>query len=117
MEELTVTSFRTKIFDYEKSKEWKYLGDKPCLIDWYASWCNPCKLLIPILEEVEKEYGDKIHIYKINTESESELSSVFGIRSIPSLLFIPMEGQPNMANGLMPKNKIVEVIKDVLKVE
>jgi thioredoxin 1 len=115
MENLTTTTFKSKVFDYEK--EYKYLGELPCIIDCYADWCVPCQRLSPILEELSKEYEGKINIYKVNTESESELSSVFQIRSIPTLIFIPMEGQPQIANGLVPKDKLKEIISDVLKVK
>jgi thioredoxin 1 len=117
MEHLDSITFRTKVFDYEKATEWKYLGDKPAIIDFYADWCGPCKAVAPILEQLEKEYEGKITIYKVNTESDSELSSVFGIRSIPTFLFIPMEGQPSMGNGSMPKANFVKLINEVLKVQ
>lgn len=111
---LTKEEFLTKVFNYETSKEWKYLGDKPALIDFYASWCGPCKALAPVLEELAAEYGDEIYIYKINTEEEQELAAAFNIRSIPTLLFIPMEGQPQMAMGAMPKNSLKEAIDEVM---
>jgi thioredoxin 1 len=117
MENLTTTTFRTKVFDYEKEQDWNFLGEKPTIIDFYADWCGPCKLLTPILEEIQKEYDGKINIYKVNTESESELSAVFKIRSIPTLLFIPMQGPPQMANGLIPKEKFDNIIKEVLLVK
>jgi thioredoxin 1 len=117
MEHLDSISFRTKVFDYEKATEWKYLGDKPAIIDFYADWCGPCKAVAPILEQLEKEYEGKITIYKVNTESDSELSGVFGIRSIPTFLFIPMEGQPSMGSGSMPKANFVKLINEVLKVQ
>ncbi len=116
MKELTTFNFSTEIFDYENQKEWKYLGSKPCIIDFYASWCAPCRMLNPILDEVEKEYGDKINIFKVNTESESELSLVFGIKSIPTLLFIPMNGEPRMAQGVISKENFDKIIKEVLGV-
>ena len=113
--ELTKEEFLSKVANYELSpNEWKYLGDKPALIDFYATWCGPCKAIAPVLEELAKEYGDSIYIYKINTEKEQELSSVFGIRSIPSLLFIPMGEQPQMAQGAMPKDALKKAIDEVL---
>lgn len=113
--ELTKEEFLSKVANYELSpNEWKYLGDKPALIDFYATWCGPCKAIAPVLEELAKEYGDSIYIYKINTEKEQELSSVFGIRSIPSLLFIPMGEQPQMAQGAMPKEALKKAIDEVL---
>lgn len=113
--ELTKAEFLKKVADYEKNpKEWKYLGDKPALIDFYASWCGPCKMVAPVLEELAAEYGDSIYIYKINTEKEEELAAAFGIRSIPSLLFIPMNGQPQMAQGAMSKADFKKAIDEVL---
>ncbi|MGL5318285.1 MAG: thioredoxin [Bacteroidales bacterium] len=113
--ELTKADFLSKVANYETSpNEWKYLGDRPVLIDFYASWCGPCKAIAPILEELANEYGDSIYIYKINTEKERELSSVFGIRSIPSLLFVPMDGKPQMAQGAMAKDDLKKAIDEVL---
>lgn len=112
---LTKADFLQKVVDYETNpKEWKYLGDKPALIDFYASWCGPCKALAPVLDELAAEYGDQIYIYKIDTEEERELAAVFGIRSIPTLLFVPMEGKPQMAQGAMPKAALKEAIDNVL---
>jgi len=117
IEHLTAETFKEKVFDYVNENEWKYKGDKPAIIDFYADWCSPCKMLAPILEEIDAEYNDKIQIYKINTEEEQELSYAFGIQSIPSILFIPLDDQPRMAVGALPKNNLEEIIKDVLKVE
>ena len=104
---LTKSEFLAKVADYETSpNEWKYLGDRPAVIDFYASWCGPCKMIAPILEELAAEYGDSIYVYKINTEEEQELAAAFGIQSIPTLLFVPMEGAPQMAQGAMPKNAL-----------
>lgn len=114
MEHLTLQTFKEKVFDFEKNKEWKFEGNKPCLIDFYADWCAPCKMVAPILEELSKEYEGKVNIYKVNTENEQELSSIFGIRSIPSLLFCPMEGQPQMAAGALPKASLTKAIEEVL---
>jgi len=114
MEHLTKETFLQKVFDFETNKDWKFEGDKPCLIDFYADWCQPCKVLAPILEELDKEYDGKINIYKIDTEAEQELSAVFGIRSIPSMLFCPTEGQPQMAVGMLPKPNLKQAIDDVL---
>ena len=109
------TLVTVKVADYETNPtEWKYLGDKPALIDFYASWCGPCKALAPVLEELAAEYGDQIHIYKINTEEEQELAAAFGIRSIPTLLFIPMEGKPQMAQGALPKAMLKKAIDEVM---
>ncbi len=114
MKHLTKQTFLGKVFNYEENKEWKFEGDKPALIDFYADWCAPCKMIAPILEELSKEYEGKVDIYKINTEEEIELSGAFGIRSIPSLLFIPKEGQPQMAQGALGKDELKKVIEDVL---
>lgn len=112
---LTKADFLTKVANYEANPlEWKYLGDKPAIIDFYASWCGPCKMIAPILEELAAEYSDSIYIYKVDTEKEQELAAAFGIRSIPTLLFVPMEGAPQMAQGAMPKSSLKEAIDSVL---
>ncbi len=117
MEHLTLDTFKEKVFDFENSKEWNYVGDKPAIIDFYADWCAPCKMVAPVLDELSSEYGDKLAIYKINTEDQQQLAGMFGIQSIPSLLFIPKEGQPQMAMGALPKKTFHEIIKDVLKLD
>ncbi len=114
---LTKQEFLDKVFNFEKNKEWKFEGNVPCLIDFYADWCQPCKMVAPILEELSDEYGDKMNIYKVNTEDERELSAAFGIRSIPSMLFCPADGEPQMATGALPKQNLEQIIKEVLKVE
>jgi len=114
MEHLTKQSFQDKVFNYEKNKEWKFEGDLPCLIDFYADWCGPCKSLAPILDELSEEYKGKINIYKVNTEEEQELAGTFGIRSIPSLLFCPLDGQPQMAQGALPKESLKQTFEEVL---
>jgi len=114
LEHLTTETFKQKVFNYETNKEWKFEGSLPCLIDFYADWCSPCKMVAPILEELQKEYEGKINIYKINTEEQQELAGVFGIRSIPSLLFVPKEGQPEMAQGALPKESFVKAIEETL---
>ena len=112
---LTKSEFLTKVVDYEKNpNEWKYLGDKPAIIDFYASWCGPCKMLAPVLEELAAEYGDSIYIYKIDTEQEQELAAAFNIRSIPTLLFVPMSGAPQLAQGALPKAPLKDAIAKVL---
>lgn len=113
--QLTAAEFSKRVADLNApGGEWKFLGDKPAIIDFYADWCGPCKMIAPILEELAVEYNGRINIYKVNTESESELAAAFGIRSIPSLLFIPMEGEPQMARGAMPKDALREIIDEVL---
>ena len=114
MEKLTKETFLKKVFNYEQNKEWKYEGELPCLIDFYADWCGPCKMVHPILEELSKEYDGKIKIYQIDTEAEQELAAAFGIRSIPSLLFCPAEGQPQMAQGALPKATLKKAINEIL---
>ncbi len=114
IEHLTKETFLDKVFNYEQHQEWKFEGELPCLIDFYADWCQPCKMVAPILEELSKEYEGKINIYKINTEDQQELAGAFGIRSIPSLLFVPMAGQPQMAMGALPKNSFKEAIDSIL---
>ncbi len=117
LEYLTKETFKEKVFNWEESKEWKYEGSVPCLIDFYADWCGPCKMIAPVLEELQKEYGDSLKIYKVDTEQERELAGMFGIQSIPSLLFVPVEGQPQMAMGALPKATFEKAISEVLKVE
>ena len=114
---LTKQDFLDKVFDYENEKEWNFKGDIPCIIDFYADWCGPCKMVAPILEEISREYDGKLNIYKIDTEAEQELAGAFGIQSIPSILFIPTEGKPQMAQGAMPKEGFLQAMKDVLSVE
>lgn len=112
---LTTADFLNKVANYETNpNEWKYLGDKPAIVDFYADWCGPCKMVAPILEELQAEYGDSIQVYKVDTEAEQELAAAFGIRSIPSLLFIPMNGQPQMAMGAMSKGDFKKAIDQVL---
>ena len=112
---LTKAEFLKKVVDYEGNPtEWKYLGEKPAIIDFYASWCGPCKRVAPILDELAAEYGDKIDIYKIDTEQEQELAAAVGIRSIPTLLFVPMEGKPQMVQGAIGKADFEKIIQEVL---
>ena len=117
LEHLTKETFKEKVFNFEQNKDWKYEGDKPCLIDFYADWCGPCKMVAPVLEEIQQEYGDNLVVYKIDTEDQRELAAMFGVQSIPSLLFVPKEGQPQMAMGALPKDTFVQAISEVLKVE
>ena len=111
---LTTADFKEKIFNYETSKEWKYEGTLPAIIDFYADWCQPCKMVAPVLEDLAREYSGQIMIYKVNTEEEQELASVFGIQSIPTILFITKEGQPQAAMGALPKKTFEQAIKEVL---
>jgi len=112
--QLTTEQFKSDVFDYTTEKEWKYKGNLPAIIDFYADWCGPCKMVAPILEDLSEEYKDKIIIYKVDTEAEQELSSAFQIRSIPSMLFIPLNKQPMMQAGALPKESLIEVIEKKL---
>lgn len=111
---LTAQDFKDKIFDYEKEQEWKYKGSVPALIDFYADWCGPCKMVAPVLEELSKEYEGQLVIYKVDTEKEQELSTVFGIQSIPTFLFIPVNGNPMMQPGAFPKKAFQQIIEERL---
>lgn len=114
VENLTKETFLKEVFNYEQNKEWKFEGKVPAIIDFYADWCGPCKMVAPVLDELANEYGDQIKIYKIDTEQEQELSAAFGIRSIPSILFIPVDGEPQMAQGALPKATLKKVIDETL---
>lgn len=115
---LTKSEFLEKVVDFENNpSEWKYLGDKPAIIDFYASWCGPCKMVGPIMEELARDYGDSIYVYKIDTEQEQDLATLFGIRSIPTVLFVPMNGLPQKSVGAMTKSGYEEAIHEVLLVE
>jgi thioredoxin 1 len=111
---LTTEEFKNKVFNYTVNKEWKYSGELPAIIDFYADWCGPCKIVAPILQEIAKEYKGKLIVYKVDTESERELAAAFGISSIPTLLFVPMTGQPQAAMGAIPRQSFDRAIKDVL---
>lgn len=116
IEHLTIDTFKSKVFNFEANKEWKFEGNVPCIIDFYADWCGPCKMVAPILEELQKEYGSKLNIYKVDTEDQRELSAMFGIQSIPSMLFVPTEGKPQMAMGALPKATFEQAFAEVLGV-
>lgn len=112
---LTKEEFLTKVVDYEKNPtEWKYLGDMPCVVDFYASWCGPCKALAPVLDELATELDGKVYIYKIDTERETELAEAFSIRSIPTLIFVPMVGAPQKIQGALPKAELRKAIENIL---
>jgi len=117
MEFLTKDTFLQKVFNYEQNEEWKFEGELPCIIDFYADWCGPCKMIEPILEELAEEYQGKLNIYRVDTGAEQQLAAAFGIQSIPSILFVPLNGKPQMAVGALPKETIKKAIKEVLKVE
>ncbi len=116
-EHLTKETFTSKVFDYEKNQDWKFEGEVPAIIDFWAEWCGPCKMVSPVLEEISKEYEGKLNVYKVNVDEEVDVASAFGIQSIPSLLFIPLNERPRMAAGAMPKAGLLKLVKDVLKVE
>ncbi|MFV0470403.1 MAG: thioredoxin [Dysgonomonas sp.] len=112
---LNKIDFLKKVANYEADpSNWKYLGDKPAIIDFYADWCGPCKAIAPVLEELAGEYEGEIYVYKVNTEEEQELAALFGIRSIPSLLFVPMDEAPRMAQGAVPKMELKKAIDEIL---
>jgi thioredoxin len=113
-ENLTKQTFVEKVFDFEKNAEWKYQGELPCVIDFWAPWCGHCRVVGPVIDELSKEYEGKVNFYKVNTDEEQELAGAFGIRSIPSLLFVPTTGQPKMAVGALPKNSLKEAINKEL---
>jgi thioredoxin len=113
-EHLTKETFLNKVFNYEQNKEWKFEGNIPCVIDFWAPWCGPCKAVGPVIDELSKEYEGKVNFYKVNTDEEQELAGAFGIRSIPSLLFVPMSGQPKMAVGALPKDAMKQAVQEEL---
>ncbi len=113
-EDLNKETFRDKIFNYEKNKEWKFKGSLPALVDFWAPWCGPCRLVGPVIEQLSEDYAGKVNFYKVNTEEEQELAGMFGIQSIPSLLFIPVVGEPKMALGALPKKELKRIIDSEL---
>jgi len=115
-EQLTKATFLQKVFNYEKNKEWKFEGDIPAVVDFWAPWCGPCRMVGPIIDELSIEYAGKINFYKVNVDDEQELAGIFGVRSIPSMLFVPKEGKPKMSIGALPKDALVDAIKNELSV-
>ncbi len=113
---LTLGTFKDKIFDYENEKEWKYRGELPAIVDFYADWCGPCKMVAPVLDKLAKKYDGKLSIYKVDTEAEQELAGMFGVQSIPTLLFIPKEGEPRVVMGALPEKEFERIIGEVLSV-
>lgn len=114
---LTTQDFKNQVFNYDTETEWSYKGEVPAIIDFYADWCGPCKMVAPVLEELSDEYQGKLNIYKVDTEVEMELAAVFGIQSIPTMLFIPMEGKPMMQPGALPKKVFKDIIEKHLVVQ
>ena len=111
---ITSSQFRERIFDYKNNKDWTFKGNKPCVIDFYTTWCGPCKRLAPIMEELSQKYCDQVVFYKADTERERELAYVFDINSIPQVLYIPVDGKPMLLKGLYPKEEIVRIIDEFL---
>ena len=113
---MTTQDFKDKVFNYETEQDWKYQGQLPAIIDFYADWCGPCKMVAPVLEELSEEYAGKIVVYKVDTDAEQELSAVFGIQSIPTILFIGADGEPMMQPGALPKHILKKVIEEKMLV-
>lgn len=116
VEQLSLSTFKEKVFNFENNTEWDFTGDIPAVIDFYADWCGPCKMVAPVMDELSVEYEGKVKFYKIDTDQEQELAGMFGIQSIPSILFIPKAEKPQMAVGALPKASMKKAIEDVLKV-
>jgi len=116
MEFLTKETFLQKVFNYEQNKEWKFEGELPCIIDFYADWCGPCKMVGPVLKELAEEYQGKLNIYKVDTDAQQELAAAFGIQSIPSILFVPLNGKPQMTAGALPKNALKKAMNEILNI-
>ncbi|MCF6170486.1 MAG: thioredoxin [Bacteroidales bacterium] len=115
VEYLTYDDFLAKVWNFEdNSQEWIYEGDVPCVIDFYADWCGPCKRVAPIMDHLAEKYNGKVKIYKINTDKERQLASAFAIRSIPAVLFVPMKGKPMMQVGALPKDQYIQIIETEL---
>jgi thioredoxin len=113
---ITTQQFKEKVFNFDKNKDWKYEGELPAIIDFYADWCGPCKVVAPVLDQLATEYEGKLIVYKVNTDKEQDLAAAFGISSIPTLLFVPKNGQPQAAMGALPKETFIKAINDVLLV-
>jgi thioredoxin len=117
MENLTVATFKAKVFDFEKSKTWQFNGSRPAIIDFYADWCGPCHALAPVLEEVAQDYAGKVDVYKVNTETEPVLAALFEVRGIPAIVFIPMAGEPAMSSGFMPRESFTRAIHELFGIQ
>lgn len=112
--DLDRNSFIENVFDYREAEEWNYIGDKPAIIDFWAGWCGPCLQIAPVLEDLAKEYGDDIYVYKVNVDEQTELAQAFGIRSLPTILFVPMDGVPQAVMGAAPKSKLKNAVETIL---
>jgi len=117
VEHLTKATFKQKVFDFENNKEWKYAGNVPCIIDFYAEWCGPCKKLAPTVEQIAKDYKGKINVYKVNVDEQQELAGAFGVQGIPAVLFCPQSDKPQMSTGYISRADFDKAIKDVLKIQ
>ncbi|WP_430809425.1 MULTISPECIES: thioredoxin [unclassified Carboxylicivirga] len=114
---LNADTFKEKVFNYESGSEWDYKGDVPAILDFYADWCGPCKMLSPVLDKIQKEYNGKVQIYKIDTDRQKELAATFGIRSLPTIVFVPLKGEPQAAMGFRSQSDLETMISEILKVE
>ncbi len=114
IQQLSQQEFKNKVFDFEKHQDWQYIGDKPCIIDFYADWCQPCKIVAPVLERIAENFADQIHIYKIDVDQDGEIAGLFGINSIPSLLFVSMNNLPRMEVGALPLPSILQIMEEEL---
>ena len=115
--EMTDNIFKVKVFNYETSKTWQFDGNLPVIIDFYATWCGPCRVLSPLVEEVAKKYEGKILVYKVDTDKEPRLAQAMGIQSLPTLLFVPVKGQPRSTVGSIPRETLEKAINEVLFVK